>query len=61
MRKKKPEHQNLDDLAAECRERFLHHCRQWAAVPYHADKRKFAERAYEQVDIYLALRDLEAL
>lgn len=58
MFKKKPD---ADDLAAECRERFLHHCAQYKASPFHIDKRKFLERAYEQVDIYLALRDLDAL
>lgn len=55
--RKRPE----PDLAAECREMFLHYCHLYRAASYHADKRKYADAAYEQVDIYLDLRDLDAL
>lgn len=49
------------DLEAECRAAFAYYCARWAAAPFHVDKKKFFDLAYEQVDIYLDLRDLDAL
>jgi hypothetical protein len=50
-----------DDLAAECREKFLHYCAMRHEAKFHKDKRHYAEKAYEQVDIYLDLRDVQSL
>jgi hypothetical protein len=55
--RKKPE----PDLAAECRERFLHYCLLYKQAAFHSLKRTYAEKAYEQVDIYLDLRDVQSL
>lgn len=53
--RKKPE----ADLAAECRAKFLYFCEQYRMAKFHSLKRHYVEKAYEQVDIYLDLRDIE--
>jgi hypothetical protein len=49
------------DLAAECRARFLHYCLMYHEAKFHKDKRHYVEKAYEQIDIFLDLRDVQSL
>lgn len=52
---------NADDLEAECRARFLHYCAMYREAKFHSLKRTYAEKAYEQIDVYLDLRDVQSL
>lgn len=49
------------DLAEDCREKFLQFCRAREITSFHSLKSKWADMAWEQVDIYLDLRDIESL
>lgn len=49
------------DLEAECREKFARFCVLYAESPFHIDKRRYHDLAYEQVEIFLDLRDVNAL
>jgi len=49
------------DLAAECRSKFLLYCQLYREAKFHSLKRQYAEKAYEQVEIYLDWRDVQSL
>jgi len=49
------------DLAAECRSKFLLYCQLYREAKFHSLKRQYAEKAYEQVEIYLDWRDVQGL
>lgn len=49
------------DLEAECREKFAYYCRRYAESPFHVDKDRYVVKAYEQVEIYLDIRDIDSL
>lgn len=49
------------DLEAECREKFAQFCALYADSPFHIDKRRYHDLAYEQVEIFLDWRDVQRL
>jgi len=50
-----------DEFEVECRARFAHYCRLYAAAPFHADKKVHAEKAWVEIDAFLDWRDFQAL
>jgi hypothetical protein len=44
-----------------CRTRFLYYCDLRQRTPYHIDKRRYAEKAWVQIDAYLDWRDVQGL
>lgn len=56
---KAPAPQTLgEDFAAECRHRFNVACQSRKIVPFHKEKRKYADEAWAAVDDYLDWRDI---
>lgn len=49
------------DLEQECREKFAYYCKRYAESPFHIDKKRYVEKAYEQVEIFLDLRAIDGL
>jgi hypothetical protein len=50
-----------DEFEVECRARFAHYCRLYAAAPFHIDKRTHAESAWAEIDAYLDWLDIRSL
>lgn len=49
------------DLEHDCRVRFAYWCEQYAASVFHADKARYVKKAYEEIDVFLDLRDVQSL
>lgn len=50
-----------DDFEADCRAKFVYYCRRCAESPFHAEKKMYAIKAFEQIDAYLDWRDVQTL